>query len=330
MNEDILEPEIRICDPHHHLWDRPAKDSRPANRYTASDLVSDVGDLRVTHTVFVECMAGYHRDGAEALRPVGETEFVVQQARECAQLGGPTIGAIVSFADLTLPAEAGGELDQVLDAHGAAGDGLFRGIRHAAGWDEDPDVPNSHTKPPQSLYADERFRAGARRLGDRGLVLEAWQYHPQIDELRELALAVPGVSIVLDHLGGPMGIGRYSDRESTFTTWSASVRALAECPNVVVKLGGLAMPRNGFGWHERSEPPSSRELAETTAPFYNHCLDAFGPSRCMFESNFPVDKISAPYLTIWNSFKRLAAGFSAEEKEALFFGTAARVYGIET
>ncbi len=306
---------MRICDPHHHLWDRPG------NRYTVPDLIEDIGDLEVTHTVFVECMASYRTDGPEHLRPVGETEFVLAQARASERLGGPEIAAVVSFADLRLEEQ----LEEVLDAHEEAGEGRFRGIRHAAGWDAHPDVPNSHTKPPRHLYVDPRFRDGARRLARRGWVLEAWQYHPQIDELRELAIAVPEVTIVLDHLGGPVGVGPY-DRETVFPGWQASISALAECPNVVVKLGGLAMPRNGFGWHERDAPPSAEELAEATAPYYRHCLGAFGAERCMFESNFPVDKVSAPYAVFWRSFELLTAEWRPEERAALFFETAARTY----
>ena len=305
-------------DPHHHLWDRPG------NRYTVEDLIADIGDLDVTHTVFVECMASYRSEGPEHLRPVGETEFVMAQARESECLGGPEIAAIIGFADLRLEEQ----LEEVLDAHELAGEGRFRGIRHAAGWDEHDDIPNSHTKPPRHLYLDPRFHDGARRLARRGWVLEAWQYHSQIDELRELATAVPEVTIVLDHLGGPLGVGPYS-RNAVFPVWRESIAALADCSNVVVKLGGLAMPRNGFGWHERDSAPSAEELAEATAPYYRHCLELFGAERCMFESNFPVDKVSAPYPAFWRSFDLLTSEWSLAERSALFFDTAARTYRFE-
>jgi predicted TIM-barrel fold metal-dependent hydrolase len=320
--EDVIEPGLPICDPHHHLWDYPGR------RYLLDELLADTGSgHRVTATVFVECRSMYRAGGAETLRPVGETEFVNGIAAMSASgaYGATRVAAgIVGFADLTL----GERVGEVLDAHLAAS-GRFRGIRHAAGWDASPEIRNSHTNPPPGLLGDARFRRGFAELAPRGLTFDAWLYHPQLEELTALAKAFPDTTIVLDHFGGPLGIGPYAGRRAEiFGWWRAAIRGVADCPNVVAKLGGLVMPLNGFGFHKRDTPPTSVELAEATGDWYRHAIDCFGVERCMFESNFPVDRVSVSYRTLWNSFKRLATGFSAAEKSALFHDTAARVYRL--
>ena len=320
--EDVLEPGLPICDPHHHLWDHPGR------RYLLDELLADTGSGHdVRSTVFVECLSMYRAHGPAPLRPVGETEFVNGIAAMSASgRYGPTrvAAGIVSFADLTLGEHAG----DVLDAHRAASP-RFRGIRHAAGWDASEAVRNSHTTPPPGLLGDSRFRRGFAELARRGLTFEAWCYHPQIPEVADLAKAFPDATIVLDHFGGPLGIGPYRDRRAEiFAWWRDAVRALAASPNVVIKLGGLVMPLNGFGFHKRAEPIASTELADATREWYLHAIDCFSPARCMFESNFPVDKVSASYRVLWNSFKRIAAAFSPAEKAALFHDTAVRVYGL--
>jgi predicted TIM-barrel fold metal-dependent hydrolase len=320
--EDVLEPDLPICDPHHHLWDRAG------HRYLLDELLGDTGSgHRVVATVFVECMSMYRAQGPAEARPVGETEFVNGVAAMSASGGyGATrvAAGIVGFADLTL----GERVGAVLDAHAAASP-RFRGIRHAAGWDASDRVRNSHTNPPPGLLGDARFRRGFAELGKRGLSFDAWLYHPQIPELTALARAFPDTTIVLDHFGGPLGIGPYEGhRAEIFASWQAAIRELAACPNVVAKLGGLVMPLNGFGFHKRPQPPDSAELADTTRDWYAHAIECFGVARCMFESNFPVDKASTSYRVLWNSFKRLAAKFSAAEKAALFHDTAARVYRV--
>ena len=322
VKEEILEPERPICDPHHHLWDHPGR------RYLLDELLADTGSgHNVVATVFVECMSMYRADGPEATRPVGETEFVNGVAAMSASgRYGPTrvAAGIVSFADLTL----GDRVGAVLDAHMAASP-RFRGIRHAAGWDASDQVRNSHTNPPPGLLGDARFRRGFAELARRGLHFDAWLYHPQIPELTSLAKTFPDTPIVLDHFGGPLGIGPYEGRrEETFASWQGAIRELAGCPNVVVKLGGLVMPINGFGFHRGERPATSSELVRATRDWYLHTIDCFDPDRCMFESNFPVDKASCSYHVLWNAFKRLAAGFSAADKAALFHDTAARVYRL--
>jgi L-fuconolactonase len=321
--EDILEPERAIVDPHHHLWK-----AGPRGRYLLEDLWADTGGgHRVQQTVFIECGAEYSNTGPQAMRPVGETVFVAEVAQRAAK-GPPEatrIGGIVGFADLTL----GAAVQDVLHAHLEAGGGLFRGTRHHASWDASADVPKSRIDPPPHLYSVPAFREGFACLAPLKLSFDAWNYHPQIPELMQLARAFPDTTIVLNHFGGPLGIGPYSGRRrEVFEQWKHDIAALSRCPNVFAKLGGLAMTINGFGWHERERPPNSDELLETQRPYHLHTIEHFGTERCMFESNFPVDKVSVSYPVLWNAFKKMAAGFSADEKEALFGGTAMRVYRL--
>jgi L-fuconolactonase len=325
--EEPLDPDLPICDPHHHLWDFRA--DRVAPRYLLDEILEDVaGGHNIVSTVFIECGAMFRSDGPEALRPVGETEFVTGIAAMSASgLYGTTrvAAGIVGTADLRL----GDAVAAVLDAQIAAGGGRFRGIRRGAAWDPDPAVPDHRTDPGPGLLLRDDFRAGFAHLAPRGLTFEAWCYHRQIPDVTSLARAFPGTTIVLDHVGGPLGIGPYAGKaDDVHTEWRASIRELASCPNVVVKLGGINMEINGFGWHHRPHPPGSRELAGATRRYYEFAIETFGADRCMFESNFPVDKVSCSYTVLWNSFKRLASGCSAADKAKLFHDTATRVYRL--
>jgi predicted TIM-barrel fold metal-dependent hydrolase len=328
--EEVIDPDLPICDPHHHLWDRHG------DRYLLDELLADTGQAdaqgarhQVRSTVFVECASMYRASGPEPLRPVGETEFVNGIAAMSASGGyGATrvAAGIVAFADLAL----GAAVHEVLEAHIHAAGGRLRGIRHAAGWHASEQIRNSHSHPIEHLLRDATFRQGFAQLAPLGLSFDAWLFHPQIAELTELARAFPDTTIVLDHFGGPLGIGPYAGQaDAVFADWKRDIEALALCPNVVAKLGGLAMPINGYGWHKREPRPTSRQLADATARYVLHTIESFGPERCMFESNFPVDKVSCSYLVLWNSFKRLAGGFSPSEKAALFHDTAVRVYRLD-
>lgn len=321
--EDVLEPALPICDPHHHLWDHPAQ------RYMFEELLGDVYDgHNVTSTVFVECMSMYRAGGPESMRPVGETEFVngVAAMSASGNYGKARVCAgIVSYADLAL----GAPVEAVLEAHLDAGGGRFRGIRDASAHDPGSGIRRSHTDPGPRRLADAGFREGFAKLGELGLTYDAWLYHPQIPELTDLARAFPDQPIVLDHVGGPLGIGPYAGKQAEiFPVWRQAIRELAECANVYVKLGGLGMKITGFEFHKRPEPPSSEELADVWRPYIETCIEAFTPRRCMFESNFPVDRAAGSFRTYWNAFKRLAAGASAEEKAWLFHDTAARFYRL--
>lgn len=324
LQEEVLEPERPICDPHHHLWDRPSH----GERFLLDELLAEFGGHRVVSTVFVECAAFYHADGDPALRFVGETEFVQGVAAMSASGDyGPVraCSGIVSRADLT----RGADVPRLLDAHIAASPNRFRGIRHASAYDPNPEIRRSHTAPPPGLLADAAFRRGFAELEKRGLCFDAWLYHHQIPELTALARAFPSATIVLDHFGGPLGIGPYAGkRAEIFAQWKRDVDELARCENVVAKIGGLLMAMNNWGFAERAKPPGSAELAEATKPWYLHAIDRFGPQRCMFESNFPMDRVSCSYQVLWNSFKRIAAPFSEAEKSSLFHDSAARVYRI--
>ena len=283
----------------------------------------------VVATVFLQCGAFYRADGPPELKPVGEVEVVNGVAAQSASgVYGPwrACAGIVGHADLTLGAGVGA----VLDAEIAAGNGRYRGIRHIGAHDADPEVlgPLSHST--AGLYADPRFREGFAELGKRGLTFDAWVLEPQIGEVAALARAFPDQPIVLDHLGTPLGLGTYQGRQDErFAGWKAAIEDLATCANVTVKLGGLAMPFCALGDLGPDTRPSTNRLADLFRPYVEAGIEAFGANRAMFESNFPVDRWGADYATLWNAFKRIAQGASADEKRALFAGAAARVYAIE-
>jgi predicted TIM-barrel fold metal-dependent hydrolase len=313
MDEAALEPDLPICDPHHHLWDRPD------SRYMVEELSADLDSgHHVERTVFVECGSGYRMEDPDPMRVVSETTFVV-----AADPAG-RIAAIVGFADLRVP-----EIADVLAAHVDAGAGRFRGIRHVSAFDPSPDIRRSHTNPPPGLLGDAAFRAGFAVLGRAGLSFDAWLYHRQIPELTDLARAHPEVPVVLDHLGGPLGIGPYAGKEhEVLDEWRTAIADLAGCPNVTLKLGGIGMAIYGKGWHKREGGASSDELAQAWGDPIRYCIEQFGADRCMFESNFPVDKVSCSYVALWNGFKKIAAGASPSEKDALFRRSAEAAYRL--
>jgi L-fuconolactonase len=323
--EEALEPDLPIIDAHHHLWDRQNW------KYLFDEYVADVAGSghNITASVFMQCQAMYRSDGPTPLRVVGETEFVNGVAAMSASGNyGPRrlCAGIVSHADLRL----GDQVTPVLEVHITASPRRFRGIRHITVWDADKSLMNPLSAGPPGLLSDDSFRAGFARLAPLGLVFDAWLFHPQIPELTELARAFPQTTIVLDHLGGIVGIGAYEDRrDEVFAGWSRSIRDLAKCENVCVKLGGLGMRINGFGFETQETPPSSEALASAWRPYVETCIEAFGPTRCMFESNFPVDKGSYGYGSAWNAFKRLARHASDSDRTSLFSGTVARVYGLD-
>ncbi len=327
--EPTLEPEIPICDPHHHFWDfRTAR--IPYQRYLLHELADDLGSgHNVRSTVFIEARAMYRSDGPEEMYPVGAVEFVQGLAAASASgLYGPAQAAagIVGHANLNL----GTRVEPVLEALQAASPNRFRGIRHSVTWDPHPEVDNTAAHQIEGQLASESFRAGARVLARMGLSLEGWLYFPQLPELAEFAKAIPDLTIILNHIGGLMRVGPYANRgDEVMATWRSGIAAVAECPNVNIKLGGIGMPRTGFDWHARTTPIGSEELAESMAPLMTYCIDQFGPDRCMFESNFPVDKVSYSYNVLYNAFKRLSQGYSAAERGAMFHNTAARVYRID-
>jgi L-fuconolactonase len=322
--EEIIEPDLRIVDPHHHLVDRPE-----TGRYLLSELLADTGSgHNITATVYLEWLSMYRAEGPAELRPVGEVEFANGVAAMAASgtYGKTRVCAgIVGYADLTL----GAAVEKVLESQIAAGGGRFRGIRFITASHPDQAAWGSAIIRPEGLLLDPRVREGFARLTPLGLSFDAWMYHTQLGELVDLARAFPETPIVLDHVGGPIGLGPYAGRrEEVFADWSARIRELSACPNVHIKLGGLGMRMFGFTHHMGELPPSSEELAAAWRPYIETCIAAFGSERAMFESNFPVDKGSCSYAALWNAFKRIAAGYSAAEKAALFAGTAAKFYRL--
>ena len=327
--ESTLEPELPICDPHHHNWDFRI-DRIPYHRYLLHELIADIhSGHNVRSTVFVEARAMYRADGPEESRSVGEVEFVQGLAAASASglYGSSRVAAgIVGSADLNL----GERVEPVLEALQAASPNRFRGIRHSVTWDPHPEFANMARSNKRGQLGLSAYRVGARVLARMGLSLEAWLYFPQLTELMDFAKAVPELTIILNHIGGLLGVGSYAERkEEALATWRTGIEAVAECPNINVKLGGMGMPHVGFDWHTRTKPIGSEELAESMSPYMNHCIDKFGPDRCMFESNFPVDKVSFSYNVMYNAFKRLSTDYSDSERAAMFHDTAARVYRLD-
>jgi predicted TIM-barrel fold metal-dependent hydrolase len=321
LPEEILDPDLPIIDTHHHLW------QRPDHRYLLQDLITD---LRTGHnvvaTVFLQCHAMYRAGGPEELRPVGETEFVagIAAMSDSGAYGTTRVAAgIVGYADLTL----GERVEAVLEAQIRAGGGRFRGVRHSGNWDADPIIGNGAPGP--DIYRRADFRAGLARLSTLGLSLDAWVFHTQLQDVIDLARAFPHTNIIMGHVGGVLGYGPYAGRrDEIYESWQASIAELAKCPNVTMKLGGMMMRAALFDYKAAERPVSSEELAALWRPYFETCIERFGVNRCMFESNFPVEKMGIGWAALWNAFKRIAAGASADEKLALFHDTAQRIYRL--
>jgi len=317
--ETPLEPHTPIVDAHHHLWDRAG------HTYLPQQFEADAAGHQLLASVYVECRSNYLQEGPEALRPVGETHHVAKLVSDRPSTQQPALCAgIVGFADLSL----GDDVDALLQAHDAAGDGRFKGVRYATAWDADPEIHTAYASH-AGMLREPLVQAGARCLARRGLSLDTWVYFHQLGDVAALAEACPGLMIVVDHAGGPLGIGRYADqRPAVFAQWRLAMQAFKPLGNVVLKFGGLAMPLAGFGWRKHPTPPASQALAEAWRPYFEVCLEVFGPARCMFESNFPVDRTGCTYTSLWNAFKALAQNLSPGERQSLLRGTAQRVYRL--
>src|ERR1700687_4281391 len=322
--EEIIDPERPIVDPHHHLWDRGGA------RYLIEDMAAEIASgHNIIATVYVEARSMYRAGGPEAFRSVGEVEFANGVAAMSASGGyGPAAicAGIVGHVNLLL----GEGARPGPQAEIAAGQGRFRGIRHSSAWDADADVAGMYATRPKGLLLDSTFRKGFACVAPLGISFDAWLFHPQIGELTDLARAFSDTKSVLDQCGGPIGIGGYANRrEEIFPLWKASIRKIAKCPNVVVKLGGLAMRLLGYDFHERPIPPSSEDAAVAWRPYIETCIEAFGSERSMFESNFPPDKGTCSYGVLWNAFKRISGGYSETEKTNLFSKAACDFYRLK-
>jgi predicted TIM-barrel fold metal-dependent hydrolase len=321
--EPVIEPGLPIVDTHHHLW------QRGDHRYLLDEFLEDAGTgHNVVASVFLECHAMYRAGGPAELRSLGETEFVtgIAAMSDSGGYGSTRVAAgIVGFADLTL----GDRVEAVLEQHVRASGGRFRGVRHSAAWDADPVIGNSQTASDLHLYARPDFREGLERLTALGLSLDAWQFHPQLPGTIDLARRFPGANIVVGHCGGPLGYGVYAGKkDEVFRGWKAHIVELAKCQNVTMTLGGMMMRLAAYDYGALPAPPSSAELADFWRPYIETCIEQFGARRCMFESNFPVEKMGIGYAALWNAFKRITAKASADEKEAMYSGTARRVYRL--
>ena len=342
--EPIIEPDLPIVDPHHHLWiltseilDAVGQAGSPMvevmrnnQKYLLEELLADINTgHNIIATVFSECHSMYRADGPDAMKCVGEVEFVNGVAAMAASgTFGPVkaCAGIVGSADLML----GEAVAEVLQAQIQAGGGRFCGIRYLVGQDPDPELRNYGGIETPHVMADKRYRAGFKQLHKHGLSADQWVFEPQLPEVTELARAFPETSIVLNHVGTPVGVGSYAGKlEERFPIWRDNIRTLAKCENVTVKLGGLAMATCAFPSFTAKTPVPSTQLAAEWKPYIETCIEAFGVNRCMFESNFPVDSGPCTYPVIWNAFKHLAAGASKDEKTALFSGTAKRVYRLD-
>ena len=324
--EETLEPEIPICDPHHHFWVH-RREPVDYQQYLLSELAEDVNSgHNVKSTVFIEVRCEYRNDGPEEMKPVGEVEYV--QTIADASAAGPhgstrAAAGIIGHADLKL----GENVRPVLEAMRAASTNRFQGVRHSVGWDESPELTNREIK---GALGTDSYRAGAKVLSDMGLILENSLYFHQAGELADFAKALPDLTIVVNHIGGLVRVGPYANRdEYVLPEWRKGVEEMARCPNIVMKLGGVGQVRFAYGWDQLEKPIGSEELADQLGPLMEHCIQQFGPERCMFESNYPVDKISYSYNILWNAFKRLSNGYSASDRAAMFHDNAARVYNIK-
>ena len=319
--EPPVDSEQRIIDPHHHLWERGG------SRYRAEELSEDTSrGHTVTDTVFVECLANYRKEAQKELRSIGETEFVVDESVRSKELKGCNISGIVAFLDLSL----GDKVGDLIEAHQELAGQMLKGIRHATAWSSDADIPISHSKPSEGLMTDKTFIDGVRSLGTRNLSFDAWMYFDQLHELHGLAKEAPNTRIIINHLGAPLNLGKWKKKQDNVQAiWKSELQKLAKLENVYLKIGGIGM-ENYFGtnWVSRTHPPSSDEVVTVWNERILWCIETFGTEKCMFESNYPVDRQTLPYSVIWNTFQKIVQTFTASEKDDLFWVTARSVYGV--
>jgi len=319
--EDALEPQLPIIDAHHHVWDNEH------GAYLLPEFLADIGTgHNIVATVFLQVKTMYRKHAAPELQPVGEVEFANGIAAMSASgLYGTTrvCDALVGFADLWL----GDRVQPVLEALVHAGNGRLRGIRHGVTWD-DGAAAYGRSFGPRHALMDPAFRRGFARLAPLGLSFDTWMFYHQLPELMDLLAAFPDTQVVLDHVGGILGIAPHTNRPDVFATWREHLRRLAAFPNLSIKIGGLGMLQCGWDFYTRDEPPSSQDLAYAWRPYVETCIEVFGPERCMFESNFPVDKQSCGYGELWNAFKIITRDHSPADKAALYHDTAARFYRL--
>tara|TARA_B100001142_G_scaffold210629_1_gene208794 strand:- start:156 stop:1181 length:1026 start_codon:yes stop_codon:yes gene_type:complete len=326
--EEIIEPGLPICDPHHHYWDLRVERT-PYGRYLLHELLNDINDHNVTSTVFIEARAMYSADLEKDYRPVGEVEFVEGlSAASASGLYGKSraSASIIGHANLNL----GNKVEPILESLLEASPKRFKGIRHIVAWDDDKKVDSIPVYNLEEQMGTKKFIDGAKVLSKMGLSFDSYMYFHQLPQLLNLAKEVPDLPIVVDHIGGILLVGEYANKkEEILKIWEKNISDLSDCPNVEIKLGGLGMPITGHDWHLRNTPIGSEELANQMKYFLDYCIEKFGPQRGMFESNFPVDKVSFSYNVLYNAFKRYSKNYSKSERAAMFHDNAIRFYKVE-
>ena len=326
--EDIIEPSLPICDPHHHYWDLRVERT-PYGRYLLHELLDDISGHNITSTVFIEARAMYNADIEKDFKPVGEVEFVegISAASASGIYGKSRASAsIIGHANLNL----GDRVEPVLQSLLEASPRRFKGIRHIVAWDTDKEVDTVPVYNQEEQMSTKSFIEGAKVLSKMGLSFDSWMYFHQLPQLLNLAKKVPDLPIMVDHIGGMLLVGKYRDKkEEVLETWKKNISDLSECPNVQIKLGGLGMPITGHDWHLRKTPVGSDELAEQMKFFLDYCIEKFGTNRGMFESNFPVDKVSFSYDVLYNAFKKYSKNFSKSERSSMFHDNAIKFYKVE-
>ena len=326
--EEIIEPGLPICDPHHHYWDLRVERT-PYGRYLLHELLNDINDHNVTSTVFIEARAMYSADLEKDYRPVGEVEFVegLSAASASGIYGKSRASAsIIGHANLNL----GNKVEPILESLLEASPKRFKGIRHIVAWDDDKKVDSIPVYNLEEQMSTKNFINGAKVLSKMGLSFDSYMYFHQLPQLLNLAKEVPDLPIVIDHIGGVLLVGEYANKkEEVLKIWEKNISDLSEYPNVEIKLGGLGMPITGHDWHLRNTPVGSEELSNQMKYFLDYCIEKFGPQRGMFESNFPVDKVSFSYNVLYNAFKKYSKGYSESERAAMFHDNAIRFYKVE-
>tara|TARA_B110000495_G_C23012877_1_gene599348 strand:+ start:144 stop:1169 length:1026 start_codon:yes stop_codon:yes gene_type:complete len=326
--EEIIEPELPICDPHHHYWDLRVERT-PYGRYLLHELLDDINDHNITSTVFIEARAMYSADLEKSYKPVGEVEFVegLSAASASGIYGKSRASAsIIGHANLNL----GNKVEPILESLLEASPKRFKGIRHIVALDDDKEVDSIPVYNLQEQMNTKNFIDGAKVLSKMGLSFDSYMYFHQLPQLLNLAKEVPDLPIVIDHIGGVLLVGEYANKkDEVLKVWEKNISDLSECPNVEIKLGGLGMPITGHDWHLRNKPVGSEELSNQMKYFLDYCIEKFGPQRGMFESNFPVDKVSFSYNVLYNAFKKYSKGYSESERAAMFHDNAIRFYKVE-
>lgn len=322
--EEIIAPTRQIIDAHHHLWDRPG------SRYLFDEFNADLqSGHRIVASLYVQCRSMYRHDGVTEFKSIGEVEFANGIAAQFASdLYGPVRGCagIIGYADLRLS----DRLEPVLHRLHEAGGGRLKGIRNTTAWHPHSEIVSNPNPPPPGILLEPEFLKGVQELARHNLVLDVWAYHFQLSELYDMARACTQTLIVIDHIGGPIGIGPYQgESKLVFHDWSHSIQRLATLPNLRIKVGGFGLKTMGYRFHEQSTPPSSDQLSRAWMPYFDVLLSTFGADRCMFESNFPVDKGMFSYSVLWNTYKKLASTLSEDEQHALFYQTACDTYAIK-